>query len=109
MLYAENEALKARLSTQRQSMQDEIDALNREIQSQRLRIGELVLDLEMKDKDLNKALKGSVVQRIPDVPKHTTIYVPDPILAGRNKQLVEELEVAIVDEGSVSLIETTPR
>lgn len=96
MLFAENEALKSRLATQRQSLLDEIHALQQDLQQKRMRVGELELDLEAKDNELNKALKGVAIQRIPDVPKHTTTYVPDPLQVQRNARLAEELEIAIV-------------
>ena len=84
------------MSALRKTSLDEIRKLTGENDGLNLRYMQVMADLNRTEAAL-AAKSGEIrVERIPSVQKTTTVFEPDPNLLERNKQMVEELEIALV-------------
>lgn len=80
----------------KKSYLEEIESLNRELYEVKGKWSEAVSQLEMKRSELKHKENDLRVERIPGVEKIVTIYEQDPNLLQRNRDLNEELTLALV-------------
>lgn len=81
----------------RKTSDDEIRRLKLDTDTINVKYDETIHELNRTQSELQGVSTKIRIERMPAVPKMTTVFESDPAIVERNRHLAEELELAIVD------------